>query len=188
MNRYTKSLILILILVTVAVWIDLPNNPGIHYTNAAGEPYDRDFPTKLGLDLVGGVQALLQVDLPEDIEIDPDSMRTASGIIEKRVNGLGVNEAVVQLAGDRRILVELPGETDPERALETLKQTGLLEFVEVGTQYLTPGTPISTDFGVGGAAGGVFPLLEEATETVAGVEEVDGTATPDAEGSKNTEE
>jgi preprotein translocase subunit SecD len=43
---------------------------------------------------------------------------------------LGVTEAVVQIAGDRRVVVELPGETDPEKALATIKQTGLLEFVD----------------------------------------------------------
>jgi preprotein translocase subunit SecD len=58
----------------------------------------------------------------------------------------------VQLAGDRRILVELPGETDPEKALATIRQTGLLEFVDMSS--LTPqtaaaftGTVIQTDFG-----------------------------------------
>ena len=43
---------------------------------------------------------------------------------------LGTTEALVQQAGDRRIVVEIPGETDPESALATLKQTGLLEFVD----------------------------------------------------------
>jgi len=86
----------------------------------------------LGLDLVGGVQALLEADLPADVEISQENMQTARGIIEDRVNGLGVSEAVVQIAGDRRILVELPGEQDPEQALSTIKETALLEFVDFG--------------------------------------------------------
>ena len=103
------------------------------------------------MDLVGGVQALLEADLPSETTIDPEAMRTAVKIVENRVNGLGVTEALVQQAGDRRIVVELPGETDPEKALSTLKQTGLLEFVdftELSTQELLPllDAKIKTDF------------------------------------------
>lgn len=147
MQRYLRLLILVAILVAAAIWIVLPNNPGIHVFGI-----DKDIETRLGLDLVGGVQALLEADLPEGSTIDAESMSTARTIVENRVNGLGVSEAVVQLAGDRRILVELPGETDPENALATIRQTGLLEFVDMST--LTPqaaaaltGTVIQTDFG-----------------------------------------
>jgi preprotein translocase subunit SecD len=78
-------------------------------------------------------------------------MRTAESIIESRVNGLGVSEAVVQQAGDRRVVVELPGETDPEHALATIEQTGLLEFVDMSSltpdeAYALNGTTIQTDF------------------------------------------
>jgi preprotein translocase subunit SecD len=107
------------------------------------------------LDLVGGVQALLEADLPADTTVDPESMRTARSIVENRVNGLGVTEAVVQQAGDRRILVELPGETDPEQALQAIKQTGLLEFVDMSMlspqdAFLLTGTQIETDFAQSG--------------------------------------
>lgn len=146
MRRYHRWIILILIILAVAIWIDLPNNPGIHVFGI-----DRDITTSLGLDLVGGVQALLEADLPADTPIDAEAMQTARTIVENRVNGLGVTEAVVQLAGDRRIVVELPGETDPERALATLKQTGLLEFVDLSSlspdqAFALVGTTIETDF------------------------------------------
>ncbi|MCK5428353.1 MAG: protein translocase subunit SecD, partial [Anaerolineales bacterium] len=148
MRRYHRWIILILIIVAIAIWIDLPNNPGIHVLGI-----ERDIETRLGLDLVGGVQALLEADLPADTPIDAESMRTARTIVENRVNGLGVNEAVVQQAGDRRIVVELPGETDPEKALATIKQTGLLEFVDMSSlspdqAYALIGTTIETDFAV----------------------------------------
>ncbi len=126
MRRYLRPLILIVVILLLAAWINFPNNPGIH-----GFGFDRDIQTRLGLDLVGGVQALLEADLPEDTQIESQSMATARTIVENRVNGLGVTEAVVQQAGDRRIVVELPGETDPEKALATLRQTGLLEFVDM---------------------------------------------------------
>ena len=128
MSRLARQLIIIAAILLIAIWIDLPNNPGI---NALG--INREIRTLLGLDLVGGVQALLEADLPPDAEITAESMRTARTIVENRVNGLGVTEAVVQQAGDRRIVVEIPGETDPERAIATLKQTGLLEFVDMSS-------------------------------------------------------
>jgi preprotein translocase subunit SecD len=84
-------------------------------------------------------------------------MQTARDVVERRVNGLGVNEAVVQLAGDRRILVELPGVEDPEEAIATIKETALLEFVDfssLSTQQAIElvGQSIQTDFPVGDAA------------------------------------
>jgi preprotein translocase subunit SecD len=73
-------------------------------------------------------------------------MQTARQIVENRVNGLGVSEAVVQLAGDRRIVVELPGIEDPEQAVATIKGTALLEFVDLGSTPLPAGTVIQTDY------------------------------------------
>ena len=136
----------ILILLALSIYINLPNHPGIHLGN-----YHKEINTQLGLDLVGGVQALLEADLPEDAEITQENMQTARGIIEDRVNGLGVSEAIVQIAGDRRILVELPGEHDPEQALSTIKETALLEFVDFGElsvqeASLLYNTKIKTDY------------------------------------------
>ena len=153
-NRFQRFIIPIVILILLAVWIDLPNGPGLHI-NFAGITVDRDFNTRLGLDLVGGVQALLEADLPADATVSAESMRTARAIVENRVNGLGVTEAVVQLAGERRILVELPGEKDPQKALDTIQQTGLLEFVDMSelTQQeavALTGQTIQTDFGQSG--------------------------------------
>lgn len=142
MKQY-RMMIFTLIVVAIAVWMVLPNNGGIRIGSV-----NREIQTRLGLDLVGGVQALLEADLPEGSEVSAEDMRTARAIVENRVNGLGVEEAVVQQAGDRRIVVELPGETDPEKALETIKQTGVLEFVEMGLNPPPEGTIIETDFGV----------------------------------------
>jgi preprotein translocase subunit SecD len=124
-QRYLRMLFLVIIVIAIAIYIVWPNSPGIHIGGI-----QKDFETRLGLDLVGGVQALLEADLPADTDIDQGSMGAAVSIVENRVNGLGVTEAVVQQAGDRRIVVELPGETDPEAALTVLQQTGLLEFVD----------------------------------------------------------
>jgi preprotein translocase subunit SecD len=138
--RTYRWLIVILIVVAVAVWIDLPNNPGIHLAG-----FNKDIDTRLGLDLVGGVQALLEADLPEGTAVDVEKMQTATRIVENRVNGLGVTEALVQQAGEQRIVVELPGVEDPTVAISTIQETGLLEFVDMGMSPLAAGTIIVTD-------------------------------------------
>ncbi len=142
-RRYYQFFVLILILLAGAVWVVVTENSTI---------FGREIFTHLGLDLVGGVQALLEADVPADAVLDPNSMDTARTIIENRVNGLlGVGEATVQKAGDRRIVVELPGEQNPEQALGTLKETGLLEFVDMGTNPVPAGTIIQTDYVLSGA-------------------------------------
>ena len=143
----TRRLIPILILVVAAVWVVMPNNPGIHVGRV-----NRDIRIVRGLDLQGGLRVLLEADLPEETEVTTEQLQTARDIIEKRVNGLGVTEPVVQVAGSRRILVELPGIGDPQEAVETIQQTSLLEFVELGpVESLQPGLvqgqEIKTDFG-----------------------------------------
>jgi preprotein translocase subunit SecD len=147
MKQY-RNLILILILVAIAIFIDLPNHPGIRVGS-----YERDIATRLGLDLVGGVQALLEADLAEGQSVDAETMRAATRIVENRVNGLGVEEAIVQQAGEDRIVVEIPGVSDPEEAIATIRETGLLEFVHMGLSPLPEGTVVTTDFSPGTTTG-----------------------------------
>ena len=111
-QRSYYLLIVIAVVLALAIYIVIPNSPGINLGSI-----QKQFITRLGLDLVGGVQALMEADLPASTPIEPGAMDAATSIVENRVNGLGLTEAVVQKAGDRRIVVELPGETDPERAL-----------------------------------------------------------------------
>lgn len=140
--RNYRLLILILVIVAIAIWIVLPSNSGIHLGSI-----QRNISTRLGLDLVGGVQALLEADLPAGTPVDATKMQTAATIVENRVNGLGVTEALVQQAGDRRIVVELPGVSNPEEAIKTIQKTGLLEFVDMGDNPLPEGQTVVTDFG-----------------------------------------
>ena len=138
-------LILIIILAAVVIYIDLPSSPGIHI--ALGPiKYDRDFEVRQGLDLQGGVQMLLVADVPADQEIEADAMKQVATIVENRVNALGLTEPVVQLQGNRRIIVELPGVEDPEAAVATIRETGLLEFVDAVYEFLPPETKIQTTY------------------------------------------
>jgi preprotein translocase subunit SecD len=180
-------LVVIIILIALALWVDYPNSPGIHI-NTGTLTVNRNFGTHYGLDLVGGVQALLEADLPQNTPVDAGAMSSARAIVESRVNGLGVTEAVVQQVGDRRILVEIPGETDPEKALSTIRQTGLLEFVDFTN--LTPAEAaaldnktVETDFGKATAQGtaptsGIAPTPAiTSTQTITPTQAVTSTQT-----------
>ena len=105
-----------------------------------------------GLDLQGGLQVVLEADLPEGQELTPGAMEAARIIVDNRVNGLGVTEPLVQLQGSNRMIVELPGISDPELAISTLRETGLLEFVDAGRTPIPDGALIQTSLGGPGAA------------------------------------
>jgi len=138
-------LVLILVLVALAVYVDLPKSPGIHF-KIGNWKVDQEFVIHQGLDLRGGLQVLLEADVPADQEIDEASMRQVAAIIDNRVNALGVTEPLVQTQGSRRIIVELPGIDDPDQAIATFKETGLLEFIDAGRTFLPPGTRVTTTY------------------------------------------
>ncbi|NEQ30144.1 MAG: protein translocase subunit SecD [Leptolyngbya sp. SIO4C5] len=86
-------------------------------------------PTRLGLDLRGGSQLTLLVRPTEQVpEITETDLEAVQRVIENRVNGLGVSEAVVQTVGEDQLLVQLPGVSDPEQAERVLGGTAQLEF------------------------------------------------------------
>jgi len=133
--------------------------------------------TKLGLDLRGGLYAVLQTRPAPGQTVDKDVLSGLRDTIERRVNGLGVSEPNVQTQGTDKIVVELPGVQDPQQAVNVLQQTALLEFVGSATplqegQIVTTtkggpetvglnadGTPKSSTPGAttGGAAGATDP-------------------------------
>lgn len=141
----------IIVLALSAAWVVLPNNPGIH-VHVGPISIDRDIELRRGLDLQGGLQVLLEADLPPGESIDAGAMEATKAIIEQRINGLGVSEPLIQLSGSRRVIVELPGIEDPERAIETFGETGLLEFIDAGFAFLPAGTIVKTTEDVAPAA------------------------------------
>jgi preprotein translocase subunit SecD len=150
-NVYTR-LVIILVIVALALWIDL--NETITITNPFTDNpiFSQNVATRLGLDLRGGLQVLLEADVPEGSMSDSelaDSMETARTIMENRTNALGVSENVLQLAGDRLIVGEFPGLANTDEVLGIIQQTGLLEFVDTGDTSLTEGTLVQTDFATG---------------------------------------
>ena len=79
---------------------------------------------KLGLDLRGGTSVVLQA----QGKIEPDTMSKVRSIIERRVNSIGVAEPVIQLSGNDKLIVELAGIKDPQKAIELIGTTAKLEF------------------------------------------------------------
>ena len=83
----------------------------------------------LGLDLQGGIYLLLRVDtskLSDKAKID--AVDRALEIVRNRIDEFGVKEPIVQAQGIDRIVVQLPGMTERERALDLIKRTAVLEF------------------------------------------------------------
>lgn len=135
MRRGTLTLLLfIILLAAAAVYIDLPNTAGIHILGI-----DNSLQPKLGLDLQGGVSALLVPDPNQhyDLKTLQDDMPAVRDNIEQRVNGgLGVSEPSIRIVtsnGIPSISVELPGFTGNQTdAVNSLLKTGLLEFWNTG--------------------------------------------------------
>ncbi|MCL5959264.1 MAG: protein translocase subunit SecD [Chloroflexi bacterium] len=134
-------LVAILILTAAAIWVDLPTNPGLSFLGI-----NREIKVHEGLDLQGGIQVLLEAKPPAGTTVSSEAMSAAKSIVEQRVNGLGVSEPVIQQQGSNRIIVELPGIKDPDQAISTFHETGLLEFVDSGRTYLPEGTVVQTTF------------------------------------------
>ena len=121
-------LVAIIAIMAVSIWMAL--NP--------------DYPIQQGLDLQGGLQVLLEADLPADEVVTSEQLDAARQIISQRVNALGVAEPLVATEGDRRILIELPGIDNPDEAISLIQETALLEFIDTGTQPLPEGLCVRT--------------------------------------------
>ena len=181
---------LILLLTALAIWVD--SSQRISITNPINSQtiVDRNVTTRLGLDLQGGLQVLLEADLPANTAIDAEAISVARTIIENRTNALGVSENVIQVAGDRRIVGDFPGLEDSDAVLAILQRTGLLEFVDMGTSPVEDGTIIQTDFGQSSTtpSGGSTPesttptiTPTQAAPTPAATGTPEATATPGSE-------
>ena len=119
--------------------------PGLTLPDANSATGSRPIETKLGLDLQGGLRVEYQA-LPVDgVEPTPADMAILKDIIERRVNATGVSEPVVVVQGDDRIVVELPGVTDPDSVRRLVGQTGRLDFVPLGNTQVQVGQELDLE-------------------------------------------
>ncbi|MBU6323793.1 MAG: protein translocase subunit SecD [Patescibacteria group bacterium] len=118
------------------------------------------FAFKLGLDLAGGTELQYKADMSETPAADQaDALSALQGVIERRVNLFGVAEPLVQtepastLTGttENRLLVELPGVTDVQAAVDALGKTPTLDFRLATTTSV--GTTTETVFAPTGLTG-----------------------------------
>jgi SecD/SecF fusion protein len=101
-------------------------------------------PVRLGLDLRGGTQVVLEARATADRPVDSDTVDRTLEVLRRRVDALGVAEPSLQRSGERRIIVELPGVTDPDEALEVIGRTAQLTFHPV-TGVAPPDGTVSDD-------------------------------------------
>ena len=93
----------------------------------------------LGLDLQGGSHIVLQAQPTPETPVSNAAMDGLLKIIRNRVDQLGVSEPAITRQGQNRILVELPGIQNPQRAIELIGKTALLEFVDTDDHSLPEG-------------------------------------------------
>ncbi|MEO5874845.1 MAG: protein translocase subunit SecD, partial [Streptosporangiaceae bacterium] len=85
-------------------------------------------PARLGLDLRGGTQIVLETRDSPTVKAGAESTDRAVEVLRRRVDALGVAESTLTRSGERRIIVELPGLQDPARAAEVIGRTAQLSF------------------------------------------------------------
>ncbi len=158
MWKNPRRVFLLLILLTVLlVVVDLPENyrlkigiknvlidrvinPPVLSFNALGIRFRKEFKTHLGLDLSGGTHLVLEANMSDIAPADRvNALESSQQVIERRINFFGVSEPTIQSAVSRdsyRIIVELPGVTDVEQAVQTIGQTARLEFREFLNQKI----------------------------------------------------
>jgi len=162
-NRIWLTLALIIVLAIVSSWISLPGSGG----DIAG--FRASHPVRQGLDLQGGLQVVLQARPVAGQSLDGGTLEGTRQTLERRVNGLGVSEPLIQTRGSDQIIIELPGIDDPQEAIAILQQTALLEIIDPLGQYLPPGTVVDTTLGPADEAPGAEALAPAATPGAAPV-------------------
>ncbi|OEJ28861.1 protein translocase subunit SecDF [Streptomyces agglomeratus] len=85
-------------------------------------------PVRLGLDLRGGTQIVLETRDSPTAEADSAATDRTLEVLRRRVDALGVAEPTIARSGDNRIIVELPGVQDPKEAADVLGRTAQLAF------------------------------------------------------------
>ncbi|MEU2235746.1 protein translocase subunit SecD [Streptomyces vietnamensis] len=144
---------------------------------------------RLGIDLAGGTSITLKAKAEpgQESAVNETNMNTAVGIIERRVNGLGVSEAEVQTQGAENIIVNIPRGTNEKQAREQVGTTAQLYFRPVlAVAAATPQTaPSATPSGK--PSGSPKPSASASSGTTVGEKPATPTATASPQGRALTE-
>jgi preprotein translocase subunit SecD len=142
------GLILIAVFGVLALLVDFL--PSLTFPDISGQGGGRPIETKLGLDLRGGLKVEYRVNPSEGRTPTTADVEIVKGIIERRVNATGVSEPVVVTSGTDRIVVEIPGVSDPTAIRKLVGQTGQLYFVPIPTTMQPPAEGDLVDLGQNG--------------------------------------
>ncbi len=126
-----SRLALIGLLILGSIWALYPRTTVERVKRNGVFVYDtvKRVPLKKGLDLEGGMYLALEVDESKGAVADKKgALERALKVVRTRIDQFGVSEPVVQLAGSDRIIVELPGIDDPDRAQAVVQKSAFLEF------------------------------------------------------------
>jgi preprotein translocase subunit SecD len=132
MSNLKWRLALIGVLILGSIWALFPRNERVRSRRADGTFYDTTtyrVPLRKGLDLSGGMHLALEVDDSKGVVADKsEAIDRALKVVRTRIEGLGVSETVIQKAGNDRIIVDIPGIDDRERAIKMAQDQAFLEF------------------------------------------------------------
>ncbi|HWK81144.1 MAG TPA: protein translocase subunit SecD [Thermomicrobiales bacterium] len=128
----------IVLLTLGSVWVALPGT----VLDIGG--FKERHPIREGLDLQGGLQVLMEARPADGGSVDKSTLDGTRDTLERRVNGLGVSEPLIQTRGSNQIVVELPGISDPEQAIAVLQQTAQLEIIDPAGYSLSAGMQVQT--------------------------------------------
>ncbi|MFL5770434.1 MAG: protein translocase subunit SecD [Chloroflexota bacterium] len=126
--------ILILVIGVLALIINFL--PGLRLPDSTSPDGQRLVETRLGLDLQGGLRVEYQAKQVGDKIPRAEDLEVIREIIERRVNATGVSEPVITTQGTDRVVVELPGVSDPNSVRELVGTTGRLDFVPLGSTQM----------------------------------------------------
>ena len=190
MHNLKSRFIVIAVLVIASIWALFPRQVVERVKRDGVFVYDTvtRVPLKLGLDLQGGMHLTLEVDQSKQVVADvSDALDRALKVVRTRIDEFGVAEPVVQKVGDDRIIVELPGIDDQQRAEEVVQKAAFLRFqITDKTQALERAVPrldgIIKDRNLSVATGNRVSTGDTATKSTLGalLQNVDTTATDTA--------
>ena len=132
MNSLRSRLLLIAAAIGLSVFALFPRSTAVKEKRPDGTTLDttrRLWPLKYGLDLQGGMHLALEIDESKGAVADKkDALGRALKTVRNRIDQFGVSEPVVQQAGNDRIIVELPGVDDQQRAQDVVQKSAFLQF------------------------------------------------------------
>ncbi len=132
MSNLKWRLVTIGVLILVSVFALFPRDVKTRQRRPDGTFFDttmRRVPLRKGLDLSGGMHLALEVDESKGAVVDKSgAIDRALKVVRTRIEGMGVSETVIQKAGNDRIIIDIPGVDDRERAIRMVQDQAFLAF------------------------------------------------------------